>query len=250
MSFEACAAIVEKGDPDRFLATMAAPVAARCVLFPLYAFNVEISRAPWASDEPLIAEMRLQWWVDALDEIQSGGAVRKHEVTLPLAEILTADTAQMLKACVEARRCDAHRQRFTSKDDLSAYVKQTAGTLHKVAVRALGETNYDGWATSVGSGLGLANYLIGVPVFLARGINPLPDMTEAEMHVLLTDHASKLIGGTGKPSQMVRIADLSAWRATGILTRALNDQTAIVDGRLGGSEFARRAGLLWRGLRT
>ncbi len=40
----ACAAIVQRGDPDRFMATMAAPVAARRVLFPLYALNVEIAR--------------------------------------------------------------------------------------------------------------------------------------------------------------------------------------------------------------
>ena len=60
MSLQACAELVERGDPDRFLATMAAPVALRATLFPLYAFNVEIARAPWVTQEPMIAEMRLQ----------------------------------------------------------------------------------------------------------------------------------------------------------------------------------------------
>ena len=45
--FSACAALVERGDPGRFRATMAAPLAARRVLFPLYAFNLEVARAPW-----------------------------------------------------------------------------------------------------------------------------------------------------------------------------------------------------------
>ena len=72
MSLNACAAIVERGDPERFMAAMAAPVEARRVLFPLYAFNVEVARAPWVTEEPMIAEMRLQWWRDALEEIAHG----------------------------------------------------------------------------------------------------------------------------------------------------------------------------------
>jgi len=40
MSVQACADLVRRGDPDRVLATMAAPMAARAVLFPPYAFNL------------------------------------------------------------------------------------------------------------------------------------------------------------------------------------------------------------------
>ena len=69
----ACAALVERGDPVRFRAAMASPMAARRVLFPLYAFNLEVARAPWVTQEPMIARMRLQWWRDALAEIAAGG---------------------------------------------------------------------------------------------------------------------------------------------------------------------------------
>ena len=93
----ACAALVEKGDPWRFRTVMAAPVAARAKLFPLYAFNVEVSRAPYVTAEPMIAEMRLQWWRDALEEI-ANGAPRRHEVVTPLAEILTPEQATALDA--------------------------------------------------------------------------------------------------------------------------------------------------------
>ncbi len=67
MSLAACAALVERGDPDRFLAVMAAPAWARARLFPLYAFNLEVARAPWVTEEPMIAEMRLQWWRDVVE---------------------------------------------------------------------------------------------------------------------------------------------------------------------------------------
>ena len=112
MSFEACAGIVERGDPERFLAIMAAPVPARRVLFPIIAFNVEVARAPWVTQEPMIAEMRLQWWRDALDEIAEGKEVRKHAVTTPLAEVLTPHQARELDRLVAARRWDVYSAPF------------------------------------------------------------------------------------------------------------------------------------------
>ena len=98
----ACARTVEQGDPDRFRTVMAAPVTARSVLFPLYAFNVEVARAPWVTQEAMIAEMRLQWWRDALEEIATDAEVRKHEVTTPLGSVLSAAQARMLDETVAA----------------------------------------------------------------------------------------------------------------------------------------------------
>ncbi|PKP73045.1 MAG: phytoene synthase, partial [Alphaproteobacteria bacterium HGW-Alphaproteobacteria-6] len=49
MSLAACAEMVRAGDPDRFAATMAAAPAIRDRLWPLYAANLEIARAPWAA---------------------------------------------------------------------------------------------------------------------------------------------------------------------------------------------------------
>ena len=42
--------------------------AAREDLVALYAFNYELSRAAEATSQPLIGEMRLAWWSEALDE--------------------------------------------------------------------------------------------------------------------------------------------------------------------------------------
>lgn len=249
MSFEACVAIVQKGDPDRFMAVMASPIEAREVLFPIYAFNVEVARAPWASQEPLIAEMRLQWWADALDEIASNGQVRRHEVTEPLARILDAESALLLKGCVEARRREAHREALSNHKELETYLSETSGTLHRVATRALGVLDMDDRANAVGTGLGLANYLLAVPELLARDQNPLPPMSEAEFANLVTTSLTNLQDRASGAQRRARIVDLAAWRARGILRRALADQTAIVDGRLGGSEFRRRASLLWQNFR-
>jgi phytoene/squalene synthetase len=109
---QACAALTERGDPDRFAATMALPVGVRARLFPLWAFNIEVARAPWVSTEPLIAQMRLQWWHDALEEIAADGFVRRHEVVTPLALWLTPEQARRLQALVAARHSDTETTPF------------------------------------------------------------------------------------------------------------------------------------------
>ena len=63
---------VRRGDPDRWRAAMLAPAAARPGLFALYAFNLEVARAPWVASEPALAAIRLAWWREAVDEIYDG----------------------------------------------------------------------------------------------------------------------------------------------------------------------------------
>ena len=138
MSLQACADLVQRGDPDRFLAAMAAPVAARRALFPLYAMAIEVARAPWVTEEPMIAEMRLQWWRDALEEIAEGRDVRKHEVTTPLAEAISPDTARALDRMVAARRWDIYKDAFEDEDHFADYLEATGGVLMWAAAENLG----------------------------------------------------------------------------------------------------------------
>ena len=50
---DACASLVAKGDPDRFSALLASPIDVRPVMLPIYAFNLEVSRAPWLTEEAM-----------------------------------------------------------------------------------------------------------------------------------------------------------------------------------------------------
>ena len=170
MNLQACADIVSKGDPDRFRATMAAPVESRRVLFPLYAFNVEVTRAPWVASEPMIGEMRLQWWRDALEEIGQGGPVRKHEVTTPLAEVLDARAAHLLDRMVAARRWDLYRDAFEDLAHLMDYLDLTGAVLMWVAARALGAPEeVEGLVRRFGASAALARFFVAVPELEARG---------------------------------------------------------------------------------
>ncbi|SFS12410.1 squalene/phytoene synthase family protein [Yoonia litorea] len=174
MSFEACAALVEKADPLRFRVAMAAPVPARQILFPLYAFNVEVARAPWVTQEAMIAEMRLQWWRDALEEIGQGGTVRRHEVVDALAGVLDAEGAACLDGLVAARRWDIYKDAFEDQSHFEEYIDATSGNLMWTGARLLGEAD-EAVVRDHAYGVGVANMFQAIPALEAQGRKPLVD---------------------------------------------------------------------------
>ncbi|ETX30706.1 squalene/phytoene synthase family protein [Roseivivax isoporae] len=241
----ACAAAVERGDPDRFRAAMAAPVPARRVLFPIYAFNLEVARAPYVTQEPMIAQMRLQWWADALDEIASGGMVRRHEVATPLALAVGPEGAELLRPAVEARRRDADGSDPADAEDLEAYLSDTGGTLMWAAARALGSAR-EARVRALGTHLGFANYLLAVPELLRRNRQPFPDMSPGAIGAAVRSRLPLRADPdlAERPDAGARVAELSAWRVPAILARAARDPQAVLDGRLGGSEAGARLSLM------
>lgn len=240
MSVAACAEIVRKGDPDRFRVAMAAPVPARARLFPLYAFNVEIARAPWVSAEPMIGEMRLQWWRDALEEIGAGGRPRAHEVVGPLAEVIreTDLSVDGLDRAVAARRWDLWREPFADADSLSDHIDATAGELMAATARALGED--DQRVRDVGWAGGLAGWFLAVPNLEARGLAPLPG-GESVVRDLAAQGLERIAAARARLARSPAVPALrAAWRAPAILARARREPDAIRDGRLAGAELASR----------
>ncbi len=253
MSLDACARLVERGDPDRFRALLAAPVAARPVLLPLYAFNLEVSRAPWITQEPMIAEMRLQWWRDALEEIASGGPVRRHEVVTPLAEVLDAPAAARLDAAVAARRWDAYRDPFEDAAAFEAYLRDTYGALFWVGARALGAAAAaEAMVLQAGRAAGLAAYLLAIPELEARGRRPLVDGRAEAVSALarsgLADLAAARLARRSL-ARPARAALLPGWRAPVLLARAAAEPGRVASGDLAESEARKRAGLILASLR-
>ena len=80
-------ALVRRVDPDRWLASrFIADSQARADVVALYAFDHELERVAKVTSQPLVGEMRLTWWADAIAEMFEGRAVRRHPVALALAE--------------------------------------------------------------------------------------------------------------------------------------------------------------------
>uniref|UniRef100_UPI00399A762E squalene/phytoene synthase family protein n=1 Tax=Roseovarius halophilus (ex Wu et al. 2025) TaxID=3376060 RepID=UPI00399A762E len=180
---QGCAELVQRGAPDRFRAVMAAPPAARAVLFAVHAFNLEVARAPWVTQESMIAEMRLQWWRDALDEMRRGGPVRRHEVATPLSRMLDPGGAARLDALVEARRWDIYREPFEDIAHFRDYIGKTSGNLVVTAALGLGDGPEDPLQRA-GYALGLASWLRAVPALEKAGRIPLVDGTHDGVRAL------------------------------------------------------------------
>lgn len=244
----ACAQLVERADPDRFLATMAAPVAAREVLFPLYALSVEVSRAPWVTEEAMIAEMRLQWWRDALAEIAAGGAIRRHEVVTPLARVLSPDLAAGLDEFVAVRRWDIYRDPFEDADHFTRYLDQSAGSLMWVAVQALGGGD-EQVVRDFGAAAGLARWLQAIPELEARKRIPLLDGTADGVRALARAGLERLERARSQRHKIAKSAGpalLAGWQSGTILRQALRDPGRVGDGRLGPGPARSRLALMAR----
>ncbi len=81
--------LIRRVDPDRWLTSrFIADPAARADVLALYAFDHELVRARRIASTPLLAEIRLTWWREALDEMFGGRAVRRHPTAQALAAVV------------------------------------------------------------------------------------------------------------------------------------------------------------------
>ena len=247
MTVDACAALVARGDPDRFAAVMAAPVALRARFFVLYAFNLEVARAPWVTKEPLIAEMRLQWWRDVVAE----PTARAHEVAGPLFDLIrdAGLPADVLDRLIAARRWDVYSDPFADAAALDGYLEDTAAALMWLAAKACGAADRAepavrayGWAA------GLASFLRAVPDLTERGRLPLLDNRAKAVAALAQQGLARI--ATARAARrwvgQAAAALLAGWQTEALLKQVVADPLLVVQGQMGQSEFSRRGGLLWQ----
>jgi 15-cis-phytoene synthase len=119
--------LIRRVDPDRWLASrfISDPVR-RAEVVALYAFDHELERARRVTSQTLLAEMRLVWWREALDEIFAETPVRRH----PTAEALAA----------------AARRRSLPRDLMEAMID---GHIEALGEGVLSETAATRWADAV-----------------------------------------------------------------------------------------------------
>lgn len=253
MSIDACADMVVRGDPDRALSAMTAHLPGRGDLLVLYAFNLEVARAPWVTKEPMIAEMRLQWWADVIDEIGAAGPVRSHEVATPLADMVRrcGVPVDVLAAIVEARRQDIETDRRGDAAALDAYIAATAGGLMEAAASALAaDAAARDVARQAGFASGAANLIRALPALIAAGRNPLPQgETDRDAVAALADRGLAALRRARRTRRAVGREVLPAlfagWQSAAVLKAAAHAPDQMLSAPWQASEFSRRAGLLW-----
>lgn len=137
---------LKAADPDRVRAAMFAEEEARARLMLLYAFHLELAKVPELVSEPMIGQIRYQWWRDVIAEIYETDSVRKHEITTPLRSLLRDyDIPRFwVDQLIDGRERDIDPRPFESLTAAQDYCASTSGALMKVAVKLCGRDPDEG----------------------------------------------------------------------------------------------------------
>ena len=170
MRLSYCGDQVRRYDNDRYLTALHAPASRRDALFALYAFNVEVAKTREAVSEPMIGQIRLQWWREAIEGAYSG-TVREHVVLRPLAQAIKQHnlTRSHFDTLIDAREFDLTDEPPATLDGMAGYAEGTNSVLIRLALEILGQ--HADAAHEAAQGIGIAWGLTGLlraVVFHAR----------------------------------------------------------------------------------
>jgi NADH dehydrogenase [ubiquinone] 1 alpha subcomplex assembly factor 6 len=134
------AALLQRHDRDRYLLSLFVPVARRGVVQTLYAFNSEIARIREHVTDPVLGQMRLQWWREGIDAAYGNGAVARHEVLTPLAEAIRqfGFSRGHFERLIAAREEDLSPEPPATLEALDAYAERSSAPLQLLVLEALG----------------------------------------------------------------------------------------------------------------
>jgi len=165
-------------EPDRYLAALLAPRAACADLIALAAFLGDIARIPLAVSEPMMGEIRLQWWRDALVTLRNGTATGN-----PIADAVgTTIRAHALPEAlflhiIDARSRDLDPQARLSRVGADTYFNDTEGAAFQLAALVLGingQREVPELMSAAGQAYGRIRLLRSLPRALAKGRVPAP----------------------------------------------------------------------------
>ncbi|MBP2227299.1 phytoene synthase [Azospirillum agricola] len=166
-----CGREVRKYDNDHFLAGLFAPADRREALFALHAFNLEIAKTREVVSEPIMGQMRLQFWRDGIEAVYGDGPVPRHAVMDPLAEAARSLglSRALFDRLIDAREADLDDTPPADLTCLVNYAEVTGAPLVQLALEILGVRDEAAMAAGrhVGIAYALAGILRAVP-FLAR----------------------------------------------------------------------------------
>jgi len=159
---------LRSADRDRYAAALFAPVDRREALMALYAFNAELSRIRDHLREPMAAEIRLQWWAEAISgegDTETAG----HPVADRLKQVIAEHRLPRaaLLGMIEARRFDLYNDPMPDQTHLEGYCGETAGALIQLASLVLDPEAAIDHGSTAGHG-GCAQGIAGLLSLLPR----------------------------------------------------------------------------------
>jgi NADH dehydrogenase [ubiquinone] 1 alpha subcomplex assembly factor 6 len=134
-----CLDEVRRHDHDRYLTALFLPANRRSAALALYAFNLEIARTREIVSEPLLGQIRLQWWRETIEGVFEG-TPREHPVVDALGAAIRRHelSRDRLEALIDAREADLDDQPPGNIDVLESYAAETSGALSALVMHILG----------------------------------------------------------------------------------------------------------------
>lgn len=169
-----CGTLLHQGDKARFLTALFAPAAVREDLFALYAFNLEVAKTKETVSEPLLGQIRLQWWRETLAELYAGQPPRQHEVVVPLAAAIERHGLPQARFLdlIDGRERDLDVPPPATEAAFTAYVAATGGQLGWLAGMICGADPAQ--AAAAARAYATVGLLIGLPRRAQLGRVDLP----------------------------------------------------------------------------
>jgi 15-cis-phytoene synthase len=205
-----CEGLLRRDDRDRWLASLFVPRERRRHVHALYAFSLEIARVRDIVSEPLLGEIRFQWWRDAIDGTNEGDAKANPVAAAVLDTIARfALPKAPLLDLISARGRDLYGDKIESIDALEAYAKATCSHLFRLAALILdgkeSPASLDA-ALHAGVAYGITGLLRALPWHCARGWVFVPAA------ILQAQGASRddLAAGRASPGVLAALAELRA----------------------------------------
>lgn len=170
---------------DRYLSALLAPRDVQQDLVTLSAFVGEIARIPRTVTEPHLAEIRLQWWRDALDACQRGERTGN-----PVADNVGTLISRrglppvLFQAIIEGRSRELYRDGIATDAQLTSYCEETEGAPFRLAALLLGaepQEEIDTITSHAAKAYGLVQLAVHLPYHIALGRVPLPEMEAARL---------------------------------------------------------------------
>jgi phytoene synthase len=201
-----CEGLLRRNDRDRWLASLFVPREPRPHIHALYAFSLEIARVRDIVSEPLLGEIRFQWWRDALE---GAGEAKANPVAAALLDTIARfdlPKAPLLELIV-ARGRDLYGDPMQSVEALESYTKATCSNLLRLAALILdgaeAAASRDA-ALHAGMAYGITGLLRALPWHCARGQVFVP------VEILQAQGASRddFAAGRASPEVLAALADL------------------------------------------
>ena len=134
-------AALRRADPDRWLSSrFISDASKRADVIAIYAFNQELARTVVGAREPMVAEIRLTWWREGLDELLAGKPPRGDPVMQALAQAIQRNNlaAAPLEALVESSFDDLDTEPFADDMALVRYLDASSGAILALACAITG----------------------------------------------------------------------------------------------------------------